>query len=296
MSSESFQTYRHSGKFAVQGPVLTLAAAVAAAVPLGYAYAYLMKWIPFIYLNVLITGGYGFLFGLLAAVVAKFGKVRNTGLAVILGLLAGAIALYFAWNGHVHSLIRDERPWLFMPAEVVNVMQILYEQGSWGMRSGGNVTGIPLAIVWIVEAGIIIGLSVFVPFGMIADTPFCEKSQCWLDQEKKIDTLDVFTDSAQLAAFQAGDLAPLAQAKPRVPGTPAFARLTLKHSPRCEEFCAVSLANVTVATDKEGNAKETTMELARNLVVPKSMLDLISRFENFKASAPAGTSEPAAGA
>jgi hypothetical protein len=183
-----------------------------------------------------------------------------------------------------------------MPGEIVNVMQILYEQGSWGIRSGGNVTGIPLAIVWIVEAGIVIVLSVIVPFGMISDTPFCEKNQCWLDQEKKIDTLDVFTDPAQLTSFQSGDLAPLAQAKPRIPGTPAFARLTLKHSPRCEDFCAVSLANVTVTTDKEGNTKEKTTELARNLVVPKSMLDLISRFENFKAPASAGTSEPAAGA
>ena len=40
-------------------------------------------------------------------------------------------------------------------------MKYLYENGSWGIgfSSSSPVTGIVLAIVWLVEAGIIIGAS-----------------------------------------------------------------------------------------------------------------------------------------
>ncbi len=288
MASETFQIYRHTGKFGIHGPALALLAAVVAGFPLGYAYAYLIKWIPFIYLNFLITAGYGFVFGILTGALMKFGKVRNTLLAVLCGILAGVLALYFAWNAHIHSLSKDA-PALFLPGQILAAMRFLYENGSWGMRSSGNVTGIPLAIVWAVEGTMIVGLSAFVPFSMISDTPFCEQSRCWLDEEKKIDTLEAFSDPAQSAAFKAGDLGPLSQARPRASGSTAFARLTLKHSPRCDQFCTVSIANVTVVTDKDGNTSEQTQELARNVMLPKSMFELITKFEGFKTASPAAS-------
>jgi hypothetical protein len=79
------------------------------------------------------------------------------------------------------------------------------------------VTGVVLAIVWVVEGVIIVGLSARLPFSNILGTPFCEKNQCWLNEEKKIDTLDAFTDPEQQAAFKRGDLRPLIQARPRNP-------------------------------------------------------------------------------
>lgn len=116
---------------------------------------------------------------------------------------------------------------------------------------------------------------------MISDLPFCEKNQCWLDEEKKIDTLEAFNDPEHQAAFKRGDLGPLIQAKPRTPNAAAFGRLTLKHSPRCDAFCTVRIENVTLKTDKNGNKAESKTELTRNLVLPQSMLALITKFENF---------------
>lgn len=278
--SESYPVYRHSGKFGLSGVPLTLLTAGAIGFPLGFVYAYLIKWIPFIYLNFLATAGYGFLLGLVTGQVMKFTKVRNTPIAAICGLLAGGVGLYFAWNGHLHAVFKDA-PVLWAPAELWAGLEQLYEDGSWSLRGGGNVTGIILGIVWAVEAIIIIGLAIFVPLGLISGTPFCEQTQCWLDEEKKISTLEAFTDPAHLAAFRAADLAPLSQAKPRAPSSSTFARLTLKHSPRCEQFCTVSIENVSMVRDKDGNFSEKTEPLVRELMLPKSMLELISKFEAF---------------
>lgn len=296
MSSEKFSAYKHSGKFGMHAPALMAIITAAASFALGLAYAYLVKWIPFIYLNFLLTAGYGFVIGFVAGFMLKVGKVRNTPVLFMCGLLGGAMALYGSWSGHLHALIPGA-PIFASPDQLISFIKILYAEGSWGMSSGSNVTGVMLAIVWVIEAGIMVGLVTLVPVGMLSDTPFCEKNQCWLDEEKKINTLAAFTEPEQIAALSSGDLGPLTQAKPCAADAAVFARVTLKHSPKCDEFCTVGIANVTVTIDKEGNANEDTQELAGNLVLPKSMLELITKFESFgptgAEAAPAEDAPPA---
>src|SRR5437762_9988647 len=154
----------------MHGPVLALLAAIAAGLPLGYAYAYLTRWIPWIVLRVFATAGYGFIFGLLTAALIKFGKVRNTSLAAVCGAGTGAIALYFAWNGHIHATFKDG-PVLSLPGQILAGLKVLFEQGSWSLHRV-NITGIPLAIVWAVEGLMIAGLRTLGSAAMIWDTPF----------------------------------------------------------------------------------------------------------------------------
>lgn len=280
MSTEKFEVYRHSGKFGIHGPVMALGAALVLAYPLGFAYSYLLKWIPFVYVNFLLTAGYGFGFGLLGGMLLRFGKVRNTLVAALSGLGIGLVALYFEWNGHVHALFKDA-PALCLPQEILGAMQALYEHGSWGLRSGGPVTGVPLAIIWGLEAAVIVGLAAFVAYVTIAKTPFCEKNQCWLDEEKKIDTVEAFTDPIQVNALKIGDLGPLTHAMPRTLGADAFTRLTLKQSPHCDEFCTLQIQTVTLVSDNKGNLTEKVQDLTGDLVLPKRMSELITKFESF---------------
>jgi len=284
MPSEIFDSYRHSGKFAPKGPAAAVVAAVVLGFPLGLAYAYVMKWIPSVLLRIFGTAAYGLVFGFLVTRLMVWGKVRNAPVAGLSGAVAGLLALFFAWNGHVYTHFKGA-PIFCLPGDMLSSMSHLYEHGSWALRGGGNVTGVVLAIVWAVEAALIVGLSALLPFSHIADTPFCEQNQCWLSDQKKIDTLDAFHDSEQQAAFKRGDLAPLTQARPRNPDLATFARLTLKHSPRCDVFCTVRIENVTLKKDKDGNTSEAKTELTRNLVLPQSMLGLITKFENFNAPA-----------
>jgi hypothetical protein len=254
MNANYHPFYKHSGKFGIHGPLLALSAGACAALPLGLAYSYLIKWIPFIYLNFLITAGYGFAFGLLTTVLLKFGKVRNNAVALLCSVGVGLLASYGSWAGCVHALVNGA-PWFLTPGQILRVMNVLLQEGSWGigLSSHEPVTGIFLAIV------------------------------CWLDEEKKIDKLDVFVRPEDITAFKSGDIAPLEQARPRVPASGQFARLTLKYSSRCEDYCAFSIANVTVTPDKDGKMKEKVTELMTNLWVPKTMFDYLARFEHVTA-------------
>jgi uncharacterized membrane protein (Fun14 family) len=291
MSSATFETYRHSGKFGFQGPLLALGAAVIVGFPLGYAYAYFMKWIPFIYLNFFAAIGYGALFGFMSGKLLKFSRVRNNAVASLTSFTAGVISLYFAWNGHFHATF-EGAPIFCFPNEMIAGMRQLYDQGSWGMHDGSPVTGIPLAIVWVVEACIIVGLATAIGYGMVSKVPYCETSQCWLDQVKTINTLAPFTEPAHLAALKAGDLGPLTQAKPRIPDGIEWARITLKHSPNCAVFHTVSLQNVSLSYDKKGNPKTRARDLTRDLILPPEMFPLITKFEHFAGHAEAPAPNP----
>lgn len=269
--------YRHSGKFNPAGPILVFLAALVAAFPLGLLYSYLINWIPFIYLNFLITLGYGFVFGTLTSLLLlKFGKVRNTAVAFLSGTAAGLIAWYFSWNGHIHALAGDV-PWLLTPGQIWTAVKILYNEGSWGIGFGSQepLTGIPLAIVWLGEGAMIVGLAAMISYRSVKDTPFCEQHNCWFDEKKVIDKFDVFTHPQHLEAFKTGDIAPLEEARPRVPASGQFARVTVKHSKNCHDLCTLSIDNVTVTPDKNGNPKEKASTLVTHLLVPKSMIEYL---------------------
>lgn len=290
MSSNIHPFYSHSGKFGPHGPLLAVIAGGILAFPLGIIYSYLIKWIPFIYLNLFITIGYGFIFGFVTLFLLKLGKVRNRPVALLTGLVVGLLAWWGSWNGCAKALIGAQAPWLLTPHQLSRLISILYEEGSWGIgfSSSTPVTGIFLAICWIAEGAAIVGIATMVPHKAIAHTPFCELHDCWLDKEKKIDKLDAFVRPEHIEAFKAGDIAPLEQSKPRVPASGRFARMTLKHSDSCHDFCTLSIANVTLTPDKKGNLKEKEEPLMTNLLVPKSMFDYLATFEHASAKVTAG--------
>ncbi len=285
MSSGLLETYRHSGKFNPPAVLLPLIAAVVLGFPLGFAYAYLIRWIPFVYINFIITLGYGFTFGWGTGRLLKAGHVRNTTLAASCGIAVGIIALYAEWNGHLHAVF-DDAPWFFRPDQMLNGMALLYQEGSWSFH-GQTVTGPVLAACWLIEAGLIVGVAASIPWAFVRDTPYCEKARCWLDEQKAINTLEPFTDEARIAALRSGDLMPLVDAKAKPEGAAVFTRLLLKRSPQRTTFCTLRIQNVSVSIDSEGKVKERAENFTGDLILPASMFDLITRFEEFKPLPPA---------
>ena len=277
MEPLQLDSYRHSGKFAPYAPVLTLGAVCVVAFPLGFAYAYLTRWIPFIYLNVLLTIGYGFGFGWITGWILKRTQARSNGLALACGAAAGLIALYSEWNGHIHALF-DRAPLVCRPQQIWAVMQILYEHGSWSFHSNGNITHIALAAVWLVEAAIIVGFSSALPYKRIANLPYCEKTRRWLDEERVYNTLESLTGADKIAALKTGNIAPLLDAKVKESGADAFTRLILKYSSESQTFFTLRVQSVARTFDKDCKVRETTTDLTGDLVLPHDMLDLFQRF------------------
>lgn len=273
--------YKHSGKFGIHGPLLAIFVGGILAFLFGYIYVYLVRWIPFIYLNFLLTFGYGFAFGAITLGFMKLGKVRNNLVARVCGVLVGLLACYGNWNAYVQTL-SGEASWLLSLDQILGAMKVLLKEGTWsvGRRSTEPVTGFLLGMVWIGEAAIMMGMTVVCSYGPIADTPYCETHGCWLDEEKVIDKLDAFGEREHVIAFRNGDIAPLELAQARIPASSRFARLTLKHSTKCDDFCAFSIANVILTMDKEGKQKEEVKKIITDLWVPKSMFEYLSQFDH----------------
>ncbi len=280
------EVYHHSGKFGVHGPILAILASIPVALLLGLLYAYLVKWIPFIYINFFITLGYSFAFGIGAGLLLKLCKVRNGAVALLTGLIVGLIALYFDWNGHILALVpkSEKLPWLLSPGIVIEVMKELYKEGSWGIgfNNSGNVTGIVLGIVWFIEAVIVVGIATLVPWTMITSTPYCEENQCWLDEEKKIETLQPISDPETLEQLKAGNISALASVPAKVPGASDFTRVTVKHSPNSNCFFTVHVENVVKETDKEGKEVEKTNSLSDHLMIPGPAAEFIKQIERVR--------------
>ena len=294
MELGNLRPYRHSGEFGLSALLVLPLGAAVLGWPLGFAYGYLIKWIPFVYLNIFIVLGYGAALGAASDYLLQKCHVRNVVVAFVLSALVGVAAIYFQWNGHMNALF-DEDPLFCPPSEIWSAMQFLYEHGSWsiGRHSTGNVTGVMLAGVWVCEAAGIVATILYFGTDSARTIPYCEKSRVWLDESKKYDTLAFFSDAAQQAALAAGDIAPVIEARPREAGATQFARLILKHSPKCEEFFTLKVENVTLTTNKKGEVEEKTHELTKDLILPREMRELIERFASLTPESPAAESDAA---
>jgi hypothetical protein len=193
--------YKPSGKFSPVFILYFVLVSVLIFPLLGLAYAYLLWYIPIIYINFFVTIGYGFLIGItLNFLVIKKGKVRNPILAAVIGVLGAFIALYFHWASWLDLVINAgetigdsnigisiSNVKLFQvyelsmqPNIVLEFMQVVNENGTWGIK-GATVSGWFLWIIWIIEALGIIVIASFSTYGQ-ATKPFCEFSDNWYEE------------------------------------------------------------------------------------------------------------------
>jgi len=168
--------YKPSGKFAISSLLYFFILSIIAFPILGLIYAYCIWYIPFFYINFLIAAGFGFIVGLLVnTIVIGKGKVRNTPLALLFGLLSGFIALYFHWAVWVDLVINAGESYgnsrIGVTVSNIKILQVfelalqpnvlfeiigeIHKTGTWGIK-GSTVSGTPLTIIWIIEILIVV--------------------------------------------------------------------------------------------------------------------------------------------
>lgn len=195
--------YQPSGKVSVASILLFLLVGISIVPLVSTLYSLAIWFIPFIYLNFLITGLAGFLIGLsVQKIVIRFGKVRNVYVALLYGLALGLLASYFQWVVYTDLLmnagdtmgnarlgitksgieINEIIEIAGTPSLVFLIIGELYEYGSWGIF-GFTPSGIFLAIIWIIE----LLIAVLIPVIFARDEvkkPFCEHENKWFKEEE----------------------------------------------------------------------------------------------------------------
>ncbi len=194
--------YQPSGRFSPSSFLYFILSSAIVIPILALAYTYLIWYIPFFYINFFITAGFGFGVGIaISHLAVKIGKVRNSTLALVFGLLGGLIALYFSWAIWVDLVFNIGESYgnsrigittsnieflqvfglILQPDTLFSFISEINKTGTWGIR-GSAVSGTILTIIWVIEFLIVLILSIIFPY-IKAKTPFCEEDNKWFNEE-----------------------------------------------------------------------------------------------------------------
>jgi hypothetical protein len=261
------QTYRHSGAIPIEGGFLSVMLGLGAALVGGFAYAYAFRWIPFVYLNFLVTLLFAALIGGSVYYGGHIGKVRNTPFSVVVGLLCTLFGMWVYWGAYAWALGGVDlglRAW--SPGFLLAFGQELFQNGSWGITSDTPVTGWVLVGLWVVEL-FVVSVVAIIAAALDSDTAFCEHCLKWTESEKGVAQLDA--DGAEPAWVQitAGDLVGLAEFQPAPSGSQRFVRLDLASCPQCTGSRFLTIKRVEITHDKKGNPKENETPLVTNAIL-----------------------------
>ncbi len=270
--------YQPSGKMPLTGVLLLLVGGCAAAVPLSVIYVLAIRYIPFVYLNLLAVAGFGIGFGLLVAKLAAVGRLRSPALAGALGLVAGCLATWLEWvffaafivhNGDEVPLVPAYFGFLINPRALGAFARLAAEHGTWSMKDGDPVKGIVLIAIWIAEALVIVVPAVIFARGQAA-RPFSELLQRWAISTKLPGRLPFFERPAEVRArLEGGDLMPLVTNEP--PAATRYARLELCRADGDPSCSFLSVENVAESVDKRGRKQTATAAVVNNLRVPPEL-------------------------
>jgi hypothetical protein len=216
MAKYALPRYQPSGFFRPTTLVFFLGA-TAAGCGIAWLYQLLVRWIPFIYINILVVLGFGGALAIGGWLAVRGGHCRNRVLALILALplAAAPLAASYYWDyAHVISEISEKNPEI--PTEEIKqevtfqrYLELKREAG-WKLK-GSTFNGWGVTAVWVVE-----GLMVFgcVLFGVLAAVgePYCEKCNRWCEGKSFI-VRGVGKEAAE-PLLQKGDLGALALIEP----------------------------------------------------------------------------------
>ncbi len=270
------QTYSHSGAVPVLGALGTIVVGALTAVLGGLAYGYAFYYVPVAYLNVLFTLAFGAGIGFVVAAAATAGKVRSPRFVAIVNLGSTLLGLYVYWGAYLLALAGIDRVGLvaFWPPALLDFGRYLFENGSWGLREGEVVKGGFLAVIWIVETGVIFGLSLTVALHD-SRRPFCEACNEWTQRQRGVARLASDGSEPAWTEVLAGDLPSLAAFETADPGARQYVRLDVARCPRCEQSRFLTASAVNVVVDKQGHSSEKQRCLFTNAILTPAQFAVV---------------------
>ncbi|MDR0782977.1 MAG: hypothetical protein LBE83_04370 [Propionibacteriaceae bacterium] len=283
--------YKPSGKVSPLFFLLFLLIIAIALPILSVVYSHLIYYIPFIYLNLLVTIGAGAVIGATMLWARKAGKARNRGVVAIFTLLAAIAFEYLQWCAYIPIVIAEAleegfdivtRLWdtldlLVTPSAVYEWAVLINENGIWGLSKGTAVTGALLLGVWIAEFLIITVAAIIV--GQIgAGDPFSEAGGKWYKQSKDTAQACLPADfDAMKARLEAGDISELYHlVRTGIVDSSSFLKIEFYEPPASVQSAPyyLSVNHVTV-TIKQGKENENSNTIVGHLGVDRTTVEAL---------------------
>lgn len=281
-----FDVYKPSGAFGVVFiPILLVLLAVG--IGLAYLYQLLLEWIPFIYITFILTIIFGACLGAFGRLVVKTGKVRNVTIALIIGLVIGCgshvAKFWFQYERILWEVAEFNAAELKVPVETAHKMarqeftfwthiEMRVEMG-WELNGGAPISGVFVYLIWLIEAGIVLGLSIALPLSASKE-PFSEKIGQWASEENAIMMLPIDNEEMVNQIRQATNVDDLLTIPiPKSDETNQFAVYTVNSIAGHELEDAYLTVKLTVITfDKDGNEQKKETPLVKYAILTSDQL------------------------
>ena len=209
----------------------------------------------------------------ISAGVVRIGRVPATSIATLVGALLGLICLYVMWLVWVHDIFaRAGLPpkYSFLiqhPGSLYRVICDLNREGTWSYQ-GERWRGIPLLIVWLAEAGAIVGSSVAAAVlatqrGQILCRACNSKCQ-------RIRGLRRFAADRQdefVAAVENRQFDELSDFEPRMHEDDPELSLELVCCTKCDQTNVLSVNRVAWTIDNSGRSKVQIRPLIERMII-----------------------------
>jgi hypothetical protein len=247
---------------------------------LAIVYAFAIHYIPFVYLNLLMTLGMGMVVGWVVSREAKGSRIRHGILPALIGFACGFSGLYVAWAADLIARIgvpQGQSPLVGLdPRVMASYMTVFYENGLWTIGKNGNaVSGLPLLAIWLLEAGVIVGLAGLVPWSDFKQNVYCEACDQWTRSEKDVARLQETGGDDLPGRILAGNIAALGDVPRAPPDAMQFLRVNVWCCETCTGTNALELERVTIKLDKENKPSEKTASLISRLLISDADVELV---------------------
>jgi len=276
MQNEQVKIYEYSGKVGMMGlGWIFMFVFGLLSLSLSMIYVLATYYIPFVYLNFLLTVCFGGVCGYAVALGGKLGKVRNVTLYLTIGLLIGILAEYCQWVVwvYVHSGYKD---WIFAPNGLYNFISAVAADGFWTMF-GITVKGKLLYSIWLIEGLIIILCAPSGAYGYLLSTPFCEECKKWFKSRENLNIMPLEAIVAPAVIRNhliAGDCSTLLDLNMKNSKGDSYTKLKISSCPKCDRFHVLSIYAVAVSCDEDGEY-EAESPVIENLMLTTPMFQCI---------------------
>lgn len=286
--------YKHSGQFSISGLLFGLVVGTLIACLAGFIYAYLILYIPFIYINFFITAGFGGIAGGAAAMLLKKRHVRSTPVALAVTLAVTTLAYYFSWTVWMWAAMRRGDADLgfaqlvglaLQPGFAWELVTKINEVGAWSIRSY-IPTGAALWGAWAIEAAIVYGVSLMVAFNAMEEEPYCESCAVWC--EKKAGVLKAATQNVDefRQRMEAKDFRYLEGLGAPSADCADWQQVDIFSCPKCANLNTLEAKRITVTVEKD-KKKEQSADLMSHLLLSVSEAEALRKLGERMNAAPA---------
>ncbi len=263
--------YKESGHIGAMGPVIMLLVGIIASGVLAGIYGFAMFYIPFVYLNFILTVLFGACIGMVVGNSGVAAKVRNRKLMLLFGALFGLIAAYFSWIAWLFAA--SEMNYLvYEPLEIFTVLLEASKVGIWSLF-GSIVKGGFLWSIWIMEALIIITAATYTAYYTIRNRPFCESCNEWLTSTTLTSRLQAIHNHNELVlALENYNIEELTKLNVCHPDDLIRAKVTLHHCNSCQELSCLSVDELLLSVNEKGEVNQKEKAIVENLIINNSIL------------------------